>query len=303
MIGLIKKAFGYFAATLGLVFSFKEGFSIQAGWPALALATMGIGVLCVAAVWIESQLLPRIVGPSEASPLHNEGSLSLAVKRALDQARFAQRDDEAIAEQANGLVRRTLDKRCISYRDYREWRAKNPLIFTAVIDSDNTLIGFFDVFPLTDEAAAALLSGKRTEREIKASDILPASGNATAKALYVASVFGNPQHPSHRPLVARDVLLLKFIEFLIDAFPPAPDRYLLAFAHTGEGDRLLRNAGFANVLLPTHTRQKDPLYKLAPHEYAQLCSLAEPFRGNAKAKRRVRRKIRSSVTAFANTSK
>lgn len=295
MIGFIKKVFGYFAATLGLMFSVNEGFSIHAGWPTLALAAMGIGVLCVATVWVESTLIPRISGASEASPLHKDGSLSLAVKRALDQARFAPRDDEAIAEQANTLVRRTLDKHCISYRDYKDWREKNPLIFTAVIDGDNSLVGFFDVFPLTDEAAAALLSGKRTEREIKATDILPAGENAAAKAIYVASVFGNSQHPVHRALVARDVLLLKFIEFLIDVFPPTPDRYLLAFAHTREGDRLLRNAGFANVLLPTHTRQKDPLYKLAPREYAQLCSLAEPFRGNAKAKRRVRRRIRSEA--------
>ena len=296
MIGFIKKTCGYFAATLGLVFSVKEGFAIQAGWSTLALATLGIGVLCVAAVWVESHVVPRITGASEASPLHNDGSLSLAVKRAFDQARFAPRDDEAIAEQANVLVRRALDKRCISYRDYRDWREKNPFIFSAVLDGDNALIGFFDVFPLTDEAAAALLSGKRTEREIKASDILPASENAAAKAIYVASVFGNPEHPHLRPLVAKDVLLLKFIEFLIDTFPATLDRYLLAFAHTREGDRLLRNAGFANVLLPTHTRQRDPLYKLPPPEYAQLCRLAEPFRGNAKAKRRVRRRVRSSVT-------
>ena len=295
MISFLKKVFGYFAATLGLMFSVKEGFAMQAGWPTLALVTMGIGVLCVAAVWVESHLIPRVMGASEASPLHSDGSLSLAVKRALDQARFAHRDDEAIAEHANALVRRTLDKRCISYRDYKNWRSRNPLIFTAVIDGDNTLIGFFDVFPLTDEAAAALLSGRRTEREIKASDILPFSEIAVAKAIYVASVFGNPQHPVHRPLVTRDVLLLKFIEFLIDAFPPTPDRYLLAFAHTREGDRLLRNAGFANVLLPTHTRQNDPLYKLAPPEYAQLCGLAEPFRGNPKAKRRVRRRVRSDI--------
>jgi hypothetical protein len=296
VIGFIKKTCGYFAATLGLVFSVKEGFAIQAGWPTLALATLGIGVLCVAAVWVESHLIPRIAGGSEASPLHNDGSLSLAVKRAFDQARFAPRDDEAIAEQANALVRRVLDKHCISYRDYRDWRAKNPFIFTAVLDDDSELIGFFDIFPLTDEAAAALLSGKRTEREIKASDILPASDNAAAKAIYVASVFGNPQHSHLRPLVAKDVLLLKFIEFLIDTFPPTSDRYLLAFAHTRAGDRLLRNAGFANVLLPKHTRQRDPLYKLPPPEYAQLCRLAKPFRGSVKAKRSVRRRIRSVVT-------
>ena len=296
MIGVIKKACGYFAATLGLVFSVKEGFAIQAGWSTLTLTTMGIGVLCVAAVWVEAYLVPRITGASEASPLHSEGSLSLAVKRAFDQARFAPRDDEAIAEQANILVRRTLDKRCISYSDYRAWRSKNPVIFTAVIDGDNILIGFFDVFPLTDDAAIALLSGKRTEREIKASDILSGSDNAAAKAIYVASVFANPQHPHLRSVVAKDVLLLKFIEFLMDTFPPMPDRHLLAFAHTREGDRLLRNAGFANVLLPSHTRQRDPLYKLAASEYAQLCCLAEPFRGNPKAKRRLRRRVRSPAT-------
>jgi hypothetical protein len=293
VIAFVKKACGYFTATLGLLFSVKEGFSIQAGWSTMSLLTLGVGALCVVAVWAESCLFLRIAGGSPTSPLHGEGSLSLAVKRALEQARFAKRDDEAIAESANALVRRTLDKGCISYREYAAWRKKNPLIFTAVVDAGDELIGFFDVFPLTDEAAAALLSGKRKEREITAGDILSAANSAPAKAIYVASIVVNPHHPVHRSVVAKDVLLLKFIEFLIDNFPPTPDRYLLAFAHTREGDRVLRNAGFVNVLLPKHTRQKDPLYKLAANEYAELCGLAEPFRGNAKAKRRVRRRVRA----------
>jgi hypothetical protein len=297
MIASVKKACGYFAATLGLLFSVKEGFSIQAGWSTMSLLTLGIGALCVVAVWAEAYLFPRIAGGSPASPLYGEGSLSLAVRRALEQARFAKRDDEAIAEKANALVRRTLDKGCISYREYAAWRAKNPLIFTAVVDAGDELIGFFDVFPLTDEAAAAILSGKRKEREIAANDILPAADSVHAKAIYVASIVVNPHHPVHRPVVAKDVLLLKFIDFLIDNFPPKPERYLLAFAHTREGDRVLRNAGFANVLLPQDTPQKDPLYKLAATEYAELCGLAEPFRGNAKAKRRVRRRVRVAPTA------
>ena len=113
-------------------------------------------------------------------PLRRRGdaeSLTLTLRRAADGVRFAARDDETIAKEANDIVRRGLDKRCIAYEDYKRWRQKNPTIFTAVTDSENQLIGFFDIFPLTDEAARGLLDGEVHERSLGLSGILPYSGN------------------------------------------------------------------------------------------------------------------------------
>jgi hypothetical protein len=45
MITFVKKVCGYFAASLGLLFSVKEGFSIQAGWSTMSVLTLGIGAM------------------------------------------------------------------------------------------------------------------------------------------------------------------------------------------------------------------------------------------------------------------
>src|SRR3989442_1598137 len=83
---------------------------------------------------------------------HHDGSLLVAIGDALEGVGFGSREDESLAFEANKLVRKHLDKHAITYEQYREWRRRNPLVFTTVVDGDNGLIGFFDVFPLTELA-------------------------------------------------------------------------------------------------------------------------------------------------------
>lgn len=84
---------------------------------------------------------------------HADGSLLFAIESALEVVRFGSRDDESLAFSANKIVRRELDKHAITYATYRGWRQRNPLIFTTVVDDTNQLIGFFDIFPITADAA------------------------------------------------------------------------------------------------------------------------------------------------------
>src|ERR1039458_8989914 len=81
----------------------------------------------------------------------SNGSVLFAIGQALEKVRFGARDDESHALAANKIVRRCLDKRAITYNDYKLWRKLNPLIFTTVVDENNELIGFFDIFPLKTE--------------------------------------------------------------------------------------------------------------------------------------------------------
>jgi len=221
-------------------------------------------------------------------------SLALTLHRAADSVRFAARDDEAIAREANDIVRRGLDKRCIAYEDYKRWRQKNPTIFTAVTGSDNQLIGFFDVFPLTDESARGLLDGEVHERSLGLSSILPCSGNDRAKYLYTASIMLNPEQAALSPLVAKEVLLLNFAEHLSTTFPPNGVRVLFAYAHTAAGERLLRNAGFTNTRLPEHAKQGSPLYELSPDAYGDLARDFEGMLGRKGARKRLRSRPRLS---------
>ena len=52
---------------------------------------------------------------------HTEEALPLTVRRAMEKVRSAARDDESIAAEANAIVRRGLDKRCITYEEYKLW--------------------------------------------------------------------------------------------------------------------------------------------------------------------------------------
>src|SRR5215831_5770423 len=105
-----------------------------------------------------------------------EGSLLFAIESALDVVRFGSRDDESLASIANKIVRRELDKHAITYAGYKQWRKHNPLVFTSVVDDDNQLIGFFDIFLLTGAVGADIISGRITERSLTVEHIVPAIG-------------------------------------------------------------------------------------------------------------------------------
>jgi hypothetical protein len=198
----------------------------------------------------------------------------------MSSVKFAARNDESIALEANKIVRRGLDKGCIQYKKYKEWRKKNPMIFTAVTDSDEQLIGFFDVFPLTDQAAGDLFSGKLHEHNLTIDSILPAGNNEQANKIYIASIMVNPRQTGFSPMVAKDVVVLKLSEFLLTTFPPNETRNLFAFAHTQLGEHLLKNTTFKNTALPKDNKHHRPLYELSPVEYQEM---AKDLKGLIKA--------------------
>ena len=168
------------------------------------------------------------------------------------------------------------------------------MIFTAVTDSGNQLIGFFDVFPLTEEAARGLLDGEVHERALSINAILPSASNTSAKFLYIASIMLNPKQTALSPLIAKEVLLLKFAEHMSTVFPPNQERMLFAYAHTDAGERLLRNAGFTNTLLPENAKQGSPLFQLSPEEYSNLASDFDQSIGRKGVIKRPRSRLRRS---------
>lgn len=271
MIEFIKKFCTYFAATLTFLLGLKAAIGVAFSWQWVAITGAAVAVLCAVIAWAEVYRGDK-EGRRKREPCSDEESVFLTIKRALQNVRFAARDDESIAHQANKVVRRTLDKRCIKYKDYKRWRHKNPFVFTAIIDDRDELIGFFDVFPLTDEAARGLIAGTLDEHGLTLDAILPQEQNASAKKIYIASICLNPKQTAFSRIVAKEVLLLKLGEFLTNAFPPDGQRFLFAYAHTEAGERLLRNAEFRNTALSRDTKQRDPLYELSPDGYAQLAS-------------------------------
>jgi hypothetical protein len=193
-----------------------------------------------------------------------EGSLVFGIEQALDRVREGRLDDQAVALAANKIVRRYLDKHAISYADYRVWRDINPLIFTSVIDDQNRLIGFFDIFPLTSEAGRAIIAGKLTERTLDARHIIPAEKVQDAAYIHIASILVNPRQRTFSRVVAKEVVLLKMREFIERNYDPVEKKTYTAFAQSTLGEALLRRCGFSIAVLANENEQHAPLYVLKP---------------------------------------
>lgn len=269
MYKYFKKFCAYFVGSLSFMFGLKACLAVTLTPKLIIFSPIFAAVVCAAFVWIEFK--SDAESRPENSPGEGEGvSISLTINRALKEVKYADAHDESIAAEASRIVRGGLDKHCITYKQYKEWRRKNPAIFTAVVDKEGRLIGFFDIFPVTEEAARGLSNGMLSEHALTIKDILPADQNASAKYIYVASIMANPRQKSYSPIIARELIMLKFAEYLAAVFPPNGKREIIAFAHTRAGERLLKNAEFTNTVLSTDNRQGDPFYKLSPEGYMNL---------------------------------
>ena len=263
MIIFLKKFSTYFSASLTFLVGIKAAFSLSIS-PQVCLLISPLLIFCCAAiVWIESA---QSDVSWKVNSNENDGPISLSISRAFDTVKIHPRDDESIAFQANKIIKKYLDKGCISYKDYKKWRDKNSNIFTAITDTKGELIGFFDIFPLTEYAAKKIVNGSLKENELSEKDILPLNMNKSAKTIYIASIMATPEQTLFSPIVAKEVIILKFVEFLMQEFPPEEDRSIFAYAHTAYGERLLKNSGFTNILLSKDNKMRDPLYHLSPEE-------------------------------------
>jgi hypothetical protein len=194
------------------------------------------------------------------------GSLLFAIGQALEKVREGSIHDESLALAANKIVRKCLDKRAITYKDYKLWRKLNPLVFTAIVDENNQLIGFFDIFPLKSDAGEDIISGTLTERSLKTDHIIAVTDVASATYLHIATILINPRQNAFSPIVAKEVLLLKMREFIERHYAPIDARTYTAFAQTRAGEALLKRCGFSMAVLATENEQHSPLYLLRPTE-------------------------------------
>jgi hypothetical protein len=197
-----------------------------------------------------------------------EGSLLIAIGHALENVSEGSRDDESHALYCNKLVRKCLDKSAIPYEDYRAWRKVNRSIFTTIVDKDNTLIGFFDIFPITPDAGEGIIAGSLTERSLDLSHLLPLAANSSATHIHVATILLNPKQATFSPVVAKEILLLKLKEFMERNYAPIETRTYTAFGQSKQGEALLKRCGFALAVLPGNNDQGTSLYVLRPADTA-----------------------------------
>jgi hypothetical protein len=204
----------------------------------------------------------RAKSPGDSS----EGSLLFAIAQALADVRQGSIDDEALALHANRMVRRRLDKHAITYKDYRVWRKRNPLIFTTILTQSNELVGFFDIFPLTTEAGEGIISGRLTERSLTPEHVVPLADSKSATHIHVATILVNPRQRTYNPVVAKEIIIMKLREFMATNYAPVETRTYTAYAQSKTGEALLKRCGFSMAVLARDNEQRFPLYVLRPGE-------------------------------------
>jgi hypothetical protein len=252
----------YYMGSAGALWAAKAALQVDIGVYAI-IAVFGALVPTVASyVWLETRDDRKKDFESKAG--WRETSFLFDLMEALERVREADPNDEGIAELANQIIRSDLDKKAIKYTEYQQWRARNTGVFSAFVDEANNLIGFFDIFPLTDDATERILSGQLKENKLAVSDILPEMQTAVSRNIYVASLMINKEQKTFHPKIAKEIMVIKLYNYIGRKYEPLEDKRILAYAHTTFGESLLRRAGFTMIRNARNSVQRRPLYLLEP---------------------------------------
>jgi hypothetical protein len=268
----IKSLLTYIAATLAFLVTIKSLLGPKFPEKYLLLAGLIAISICMFFFMIE-RLRPQQFRSSVYNNASEHESFEILSRQAHQETKFAATNDEDIALQANKMVRKVLDKHCISYQDYRLWRKKNNQIFHALLAPDGQLIGFFDIFPLNQTSGKLLFSGQIKERDLTRDAILPLDRMNECKFVYISSIVANPNQAYYPHALAKQVIINKLVDFLVEQYPPDPSRTIFAYALTKAGERLLKNHHFTKIQPPQYTRQNMPLYALNCKDYATILTI------------------------------
>ena len=165
---------------------------------------------------------------------------------------------EHFADLGNQHVRDIFGRdRVISYAEYKTWRNKNPTIFTVVANNKNELVGFFDIFPLTEAAGVGLMRGDKSEQDLTIDDLLDGKSTADCNFVYIATLAARYRNP------LLDVLLTRsLVEHLSNVLPPRPGRRYLIIPYTTEGRNAAVRNGFRCEATPSITMRSTEVYSL-----------------------------------------
>ena len=124
-----------------------------------------------------------------------------------------------------------------------KWREKNPYIFSAIVNEDRDLLGFFDVFPLKEEIGQRVLKGALSENDFTIDDFYNEASKQKSTYIYIATVMS---------CVVNDHFEARLIdhirEFIMSNYPPTEGRVYLAFSATTTGGNLLKRNKFIKAV-------------------------------------------------------
>lgn len=152
--------------------------------------------------------------------------------------------DFSAVEKANEMTRPFYGDEAIPVEVYRAWWSKNPQIFTALTDCESNVLGYFDVFPVSDFFLEEFTEGRIRETDLRPEHILSPAEAVVSSQLYLGGLAVDSPNTfwGSRNAV---LLLWGLIHYLKSFYPGNRPRILYALGSTEEGDELLKRFNFS----------------------------------------------------------
>lgn len=141
----------------------------------------------------------------------------------------------------NQHARSVFGNESMTAQEYMDWWETNPRITAALMSSHGDYLGYFDLLPLTDEAAQLLTAGQSTEANIRGQDILGPSAMKRAETLYLAGIAAKDCGTDEGK--RRAAQLIGGMAGYVRLFYGNRKRRVIAIAATAPGEHLLRDMG------------------------------------------------------------
>tara|TARA_R110002020_G_scaffold304725_1_gene520520 strand:- start:1415 stop:2317 length:903 start_codon:yes stop_codon:yes gene_type:complete len=143
----------------------------------------------------------------------------------------------------NKIANSYYGKSSASSKYIKSWYEKNPYSLVTLADKNRNIIGYYDMLPLSDEFAHEFISGKKGEKDIRDTHILPVEEMKNANFIYFAGVAIKDHHTQQSKIFSGYLLYTAFL-YLKKFYDLNQDKTILAVSATESGKKLLMHLDF-----------------------------------------------------------
>jgi hypothetical protein len=170
---------------------------------------------------------------------------------------------QADIRRANDILRHTFGgKHFVSLGQYRALIERNDHVLTVIIDENNEMVGYYDIFPLVDSFGKQLAKGHATELSMAAECEHDKGAEYNSNYIYIGAIFNTERKRASKRYAISFFMQRHLIMHILDLYPPRPGRKYIALASSDEGIRLLRRYNFSHIQSKKDRKDKSDLFML-----------------------------------------
>ena len=230
-IALVATSLGLISSVLTLFTLSFSKLSMYVGGVILAMTAIA---LCVVYKWMPKGNLPDGMVDIVEELEQNSRNARFKIVFPCDDQYF---------EGANKLAREKFGKNSVSRRTVNDWKKRNELILTCLLDN-NRLVGYFDILPLKNDFAQKLIKGEVGEKDIRAEDILGPHDIRNAEYIYFAGIAVQNTF-SGQGCIYGSYLLASAVEYVRILYSSGKVKKILTIPTSDCGLKLTKKLNFA----------------------------------------------------------